>query len=351
MQRRPTTQDISWFLDQHRNKQLNLSPAYQRRSVWTMKDRRFFLDTVFRGYPCPAIFLHKRVGEDGRAIYDVVDGKQRLETILQFADGKFSLGPHLDSQLSGKKWKDLGEESRKAFWNYVLPVEQLDFAANETEAVNDAFDRLNRNSKRLEPQELRHARFDGWFISLAETEAAEQAWLDLGVVTKARAKRMKDSQLICELLLVIIENGQAGFDQDHLDAACAKYDDPDDEGADLDTDAVLARLGENKAFLAEMNAVNGIARAAGAHVGAFYSLWALVTLHREKLGNPRDFAAWYASFTERAAVLRRAEYKASDGSRFDAAVEKYDRALQGAHTDATPRDTRLEALLEALKSR
>jgi hypothetical protein len=42
MQRRPTTQDVTWFLDQNRNGQLQLTPPYQRRSVWTTKDRRFF---------------------------------------------------------------------------------------------------------------------------------------------------------------------------------------------------------------------------------------------------------------------------------------------------------------------
>ena len=41
--RRVTTQDISWFLDLSRNGQLNLDPPYQRRSVWSPKDRRFFL--------------------------------------------------------------------------------------------------------------------------------------------------------------------------------------------------------------------------------------------------------------------------------------------------------------------
>jgi hypothetical protein len=38
MKRRPTTQDISWLLDLARNKQLDLDPPYQRRSVWTNKD-------------------------------------------------------------------------------------------------------------------------------------------------------------------------------------------------------------------------------------------------------------------------------------------------------------------------
>ena len=167
MNRRATTQDITWFLDLKRNNQLELNPPFQRRSVWTLKDRRFYLDTIFKGYPCPAIFLHKRIQEDGRAVYDVVDGKQRLESILMFADDRISIASDFsDTRLAGKKWRDLGETERRVFWNYVLPVEQLNFDPGETEAVNDAFDRLNRNSRKLEAQELRHARFDGWLISI-----------------------------------------------------------------------------------------------------------------------------------------------------------------------------------------
>jgi hypothetical protein len=64
MQRRSSPQDISWFLDLRRHSQLDMDPPYQRRSVWNLKDRRFFLDTVFRGYPSPQIFLHKTFGTD-----------------------------------------------------------------------------------------------------------------------------------------------------------------------------------------------------------------------------------------------------------------------------------------------
>ncbi len=83
MQRRSTTQDISWFLDLRRNNQFDLNPPYQRRSVWNLKDRRFFLDTVFRGYPCPPIFLHKTINAEQKTVYAVVDGKQRLQTLFK----------------------------------------------------------------------------------------------------------------------------------------------------------------------------------------------------------------------------------------------------------------------------
>jgi hypothetical protein len=51
--------------------------------VWTQKDRQKLIDSVLRNYPIPAIFLYRRE-ENGEIIYDVVDGKQRLETFLMY---------------------------------------------------------------------------------------------------------------------------------------------------------------------------------------------------------------------------------------------------------------------------
>jgi uncharacterized protein with ParB-like and HNH nuclease domain len=53
---------------------LNLSPGFQRDSVWTKGDRVKLIDSIFRNYPLPAIFLYRR-HEDGTIIYDVIDGK------------------------------------------------------------------------------------------------------------------------------------------------------------------------------------------------------------------------------------------------------------------------------------
>ena len=155
MNRRPSTQDLTWLLDLSKNKQLDLDPPYQRRSVWTLKDKQFFLDTIFRNYPSPAIFLHKTVDDAGQATYHVVDGKQRTQTILDFVADKVKIGKDYgDARLDGKKWSELvGDvDLKQRFWNYQITIEQIDFV--EGTVVNEVFDRLNRNARRLTPQEL-----------------------------------------------------------------------------------------------------------------------------------------------------------------------------------------------------
>jgi hypothetical protein len=63
---------------------MNLEPAFQRYSVWSMADRRLLVNSIFDSIPMPSVYLYRRIGKGGRPIYDVIDGKQRIETILAF---------------------------------------------------------------------------------------------------------------------------------------------------------------------------------------------------------------------------------------------------------------------------
>src|SRR4051794_18806453 len=71
-----TVQDVvSRYKDGH----LNLTPGFQRDSVWTKRDRARLIDSIVRKYPLPSIFLYQRE-VDGQIIFDVIDGKQRIES-------------------------------------------------------------------------------------------------------------------------------------------------------------------------------------------------------------------------------------------------------------------------------
>lgn len=356
MQRRSTSQDVSWFLDYRRNGQLNLDPPYQRGSVWNLKDRRFFLDTVFRGYPCPPIFLHKTLDAEQKTVYAVVDGKQRLQTLLMFADGQIALAQDFgDARFNGKTWDELAQTEKQLFWNYVIPVEFLMFDANEPQEVNQAFDRLNRNMRKLEPQELRHARWDGWFIRLIENELEDSAWTKIGIVTKARSKRMKDAQFVSELLLVLIEKKQHGFDQQMLDSAYGKYDDLEEGDFEIDEDDIKERLASTKEYLVAMQEANGCVKTYASTFAAFYTLWAIVVLHRTKLPEAANFAAIFMSFMMKAKELdamddpsvRSARITEAGGEAYRLPLE-FLQASKGASTDLSPRSKRLDALLASL---
>jgi hypothetical protein len=351
LKRRPTTQDISWLLDLARNKQLDLNPPYQRRSVWTTKDKQFFLDTIFRGYPSPAIFLHKDISPEGPATYHVVDGKQRLQTILAFANDKLRIAKtYGDVRLDGKKWADLeGElELRHRFWNYQLPVEMIDIVED---VVNEVFDRLNRNSRRLTRQELRHAKYDGWFTTIAEAEADKEAWNTLGVATAARAKRMTDTQFISELMLVVLESAVLGFDQDELDESYAKYDDPSEAVVGFSEQDFTSIFEQVKVYLLSMEAEDSVVSTYAKSLAHFYTLWAIIALNYDKLKPVKETAQLYKAFMGKVETLSAQKnlevFLAEHGSTFQNPFVYYDYA-RGASTDLRPREERYKVLSEEL---
>lgn len=222
--RRPNQQDLSWFIDLNKQRKLNLDPPYQRKSVWLPKDKRFFLNTIFNNYPCPAIYLQKQTDESYSTTYNVVDGKQRLMTVIDFYDGKLRLSDDYgDNRLDNKKWSEIQDDDfKKQFLNYQFTVETLD--SIDYEGWNTVFDRLNRNAKTLSNQELRHARFDGWLVNRAELEAEFPLWKEIKISSTSKARRMKDVEFISILMLVILEEKIVGFPQSALDILYAKYE-------------------------------------------------------------------------------------------------------------------------------
>ena len=344
MKRQPTVQDVTWFLDLHRQGKLNLDPPYQRKSVWTLKDRRFFLDTVFRDFPCPPIFLHRELDDNGSATYHVVDGKQRLQSIIDFTNNVFSLDKEFgDSNLNGKLWKDVPTEYKRKLWDYILSIEYIN-NISDTTTVNEVFDRVNRNQKKLDRQELRHAKYNGWFINVAESETEEEIWKDFGISTTARARRMRDVQFVSELMLVILENAIRGFDQDTLDDKYAQYDDPDNGTIDFNKEDYSKRVHEVKQFLQALEKENQIVTKHAKSLNHFYTLWAFVVLYGAGV-DVKVSAKKYDAFMEKVK-----QYSSNEATEDDKNVIKYASNSLGASTDLKQRTLRLEALKAALTS-
>ncbi len=74
---------ISQFVAFASDNELELSPSYQRADVWPKGLAQSLIESVIRGIPLPSIIILQREGDNG-ARYEVVDGKQRLTSILRF---------------------------------------------------------------------------------------------------------------------------------------------------------------------------------------------------------------------------------------------------------------------------
>ena len=190
-----TTRNIAWFLDlRRRDRGLVLDPPYQRRSVWNNQFRQYFVETILLNLPAPAIFLFEEISDEGVLSYSVVDGKQRLTTIIDFIDSIFPVADVSKvERLRGLYFSEFSPEDKQAVYAYILPVEVL--PTSDEASLDEIFDRINRNVSRLTYQELRHAKFGGLFASTIEELSAE-LYASLPVhfpnIAEASRRQMKD---------------------------------------------------------------------------------------------------------------------------------------------------------------
>ena len=79
------TWPITEFIGHAENGELNLSPSFQRADVWPTTTSQQLIESILRGIPLPSIIILDKVDPStGSTSYEVVDGKQRLTSILRF---------------------------------------------------------------------------------------------------------------------------------------------------------------------------------------------------------------------------------------------------------------------------
>ncbi|MFJ5109838.1 DUF262 domain-containing protein [Streptomyces sp. NPDC088551] len=273
--RSTTTQAASWFLDLQSAGRLDLDPPYQRRSVWNLSYKQFFVDSLIRNYPAPTIFLQVDVSVDRPTIYRVIDGKQRLTALFEFQRDEFTTPEDLnDIGLGNKYFSELPEEVKLALLEYVFTVENIKRAS--IVELNDAFDRLNRNVARLNKQELRHAKFDGAFIRKVEQLAEHPFWAEIGLVTPARIRRMQDVEYVSELYILSMDGVQEG--KDYLDDYYASND-KEVNGESIADEHFIGV----QDYLREVNNTYPLKGSRFSNVADFYSLWAATDgLHHKR---------------------------------------------------------------------
>lgn len=202
------TYSLNDFLEWFNNNQLELNPKFQRRSVWTDTARSFLMDTILRGLPIPKVFIRQKLNVNTKqSIREVVDGQQRLRTILNFLQDGFQISKRHNSEYGGYYFSQLNqvdEEIQSNILNYEISVDLL---VNMPDAeVLDVFSRLNSYAVILNEQEKINAVNFGPFKTLSDKLAHKfhDYWLTSKVLKDAEILRMGDVTLVADLLIAAI---------------------------------------------------------------------------------------------------------------------------------------------------
>ncbi len=147
------------------SKKLILDPNYQRNAIWKLDKKVAFIESLYMGILIPPLYVVEIPGEnilDG-ASYEVVDGKQRLTTILDFISNGFFLGAksleYYKDWFANKRFAEIQTEYPEltnAMLSSVLDIYVI--TANSPEFTKyDIFSRLNKGSEPLKVNEIRKA--------------------------------------------------------------------------------------------------------------------------------------------------------------------------------------------------
>jgi hypothetical protein len=193
------------IVDQLVRENIQLNPRFQRRDAWNIIRKSRFIESIVLGFPIPQIVLASNENQRGKFI--VLDGKQRLLTILQFygrsetQNNSFALkGLEFRPELNGFKHEHLENDPL-----FKSVLDALDNQTIRTTLIRNwhtesflykIFLRLNLESTPLSPQELRQALHPGDFINFLDDQSVKSHALRKIFKSKTPDFRMRDVELL-----------------------------------------------------------------------------------------------------------------------------------------------------------
>lgn len=249
----------------HSQGQLFVNRRYQRKLVWTITEKQKLVESVLRRYPVPAILLAER----GSGTYEIIDGLQRLHTLISFIENAF---PSLDGGFFdvdqfptararlGAKAQNLNDDKPQllsltdvtTYLDYSMAVSVMR-GATEAE-IDDVFARINTYGHRLSDQERRQAGVQHEFSRLVrelsctlrgdassnvlqlaqmpsisidlpktkhgyEVAADEVFWVNQGILLSSDLRDSMDEQCVADIAASIVGGQLIERSKDALDSA------------------------------------------------------------------------------------------------------------------------------------
>ncbi len=171
----------------YRDDKLIVNRKYQRKLVWTVKEKQNLIDSLIQDYPIPLILLAD-ASEGTNQLFEIIDGMQRLNAIFSFIENSFSVNNNyfdINEFTRARQAAELGifvavDRKDNEFFSPEICADILDyqlavttFPIESDQQVTDVFGRINSGGKQLSAQEKRQAGMTDTF-SMAIREIASE---------------------------------------------------------------------------------------------------------------------------------------------------------------------------------
>lgn len=242
---------------------------YQRKLIWTLSEKRAFIDSVIHGYPVPIILLAENTKTSDNLL-EIIDGMQRMDAIFSFienrfdVDGKFfdlntmaTTKSALDSKTIVQKEPVLDRATCVKVASYLLPLSIYEFT--DDTAVDTVFRRINSGGRQLSRQEIRSAGSANFFATVVRRASAkvrgddshsdvlrlnemqnisitnreldygidvdELFWVKQGILSKEHVRQSRDEELVADLVAYMVSEKSVSSRTEFLDDYYGMSDD------------------------------------------------------------------------------------------------------------------------------
>lgn len=187
---------------------LKIQPEFQREIVWKNPDQTRFIDSLIKQLPIPSMCFSLDYKTQK---WEVIDGLQRMATIIRFLSGeKWTLSKldDIDPKLSGTSASTFVDENSDLHSYYTrvenlaLPITVLrcDYSKKtHTHYLFTIFHRLNTGGMKLNNQEIRNCIYAGQFNQLLKELNKNSAWMKLNKMKRDVGYRFTKQELILRL--------------------------------------------------------------------------------------------------------------------------------------------------------
>lgn len=222
----PSAMPISEFCEQLNTHKILVDRRYQRSDrVWPEAAQAFLIESIILGYPVPKLFLHQQTDRISRkTVKFIVDGQQRSVAIQTFFNDELKLSKNFDLlDDAGKKYSELTPASQDRFLSYGIGIDL--FVNTTVDEVREVFRRINSYEVPLNPEEQRHARWQGdfkWYVYHLAHDL-DRVWPRVGTFAEKQLVRMQDMKLISEMSHALL-SGVTTTNKASLDRLYRDYD-------------------------------------------------------------------------------------------------------------------------------
>jgi len=203
---RRTTSDV---IRRIKNGRFVLDPDFQRGFVWDRDKQSRLIESILLRIPLPVFY----VAEDNEGRLIVVDGRQRLTTLLHFLDNKLALQLRDRPELDGKRFDGLDVRLQNRVEDCQLLFYIIDRAVPERARL-DIFERVN-GGEVLTRQQMRNAIYNGRATAFLRDEA-ETGLFRQATGGSLNANKMQDREMInrfCSFSLLSLDTYRGDMDE------------------------------------------------------------------------------------------------------------------------------------------